>query len=293
MPSGNTYVASVSEGLDTVLASARTTREYPANVMLKACSRESLSEGTGTSWREFLAAQLTSQNYGETDIIDNPQELDGSVISFTPQLVACQTFIGKRVQARLNRKAFGTFGRLAQQSMDRKKNQDGLALFSTFSTGSIAGTGTTTVSGHIMAAVRLISSDADEPNAGLKNAVLHGYQIYDIQSEVLGGLGSYPIPAGYTAETYHMGLQGKISDAMVWEDGLISVDSTPDVLGAVFAKDAVLCVQGMSPWTDKRYEPDRGYGGWNVWLKDEYVWGERSPGNWAYGIKNDGTAPTG
>ena len=49
----------------------------------------------------FITENLVAQNYGETDTIDNPQELSGSLLSGTPQLVAIQTFIGRRVQARL------------------------------------------------------------------------------------------------------------------------------------------------------------------------------------------------
>ena len=130
------------------------------------------------------------------------------------------------------------------------------------------------------------------PGAPPFYAVLHGYQHYDINMELLGSLGQYPVPAGYSADAYRAGYKGDIYGASLYTDGLIAVDSTPDVRGAVFAKRANILVQGKSPWTSKRYEPQKGYGGWNVWLKDEYVWAERSPGNWAYAILSDGTAPT-
>lgn len=292
MPSGETFVATVDAGLDTVISSARTTREFPANVMLKTCDRQTLKKGTGTAWREFLAATLTAQTYGESDTIDNPQEFDGTILSATPQLVAIQHFIGDRVVERLNPKAFSTFGQLGQEAMDRRKDQDGIALFATATT-TLAGTGVTIVSGHIMAAVRRITSDADEPGPEPIVAVLHGYHTYDIQSEILGGVGTYPIPTGYTQETFLRGFRGAVTGAMVWEDGLIVVDATPDARGGVYSKRAMLCVQGKSPWTSKKYVPERGYGGWNTWLKDEYVWAERSPGNWLYGILGNATAPTG
>ena len=292
MPSGDTVVTTVEEGLDTVLASARIEREYPADVMLKLCDRQTLTEGTGTAWREFLSAKLTAQNYGENDVIDNPQELDGSVLSATPQLVAIQTYIGDRVQLRLNPKAYGTFGGLTQNAISRKKNQDGLALFSTFTAGQ-PGTGTTIASGHIMAMTRVITSDSDEPAMEPIYGVFHGYGLYDIQSEILGGLGSYPIPNGYTQETFMRGFRGGVvGGPQVYEDGLITINGTPDARGAVFAKMAVLCVQGKAPWIEMRREPQKGYGGWSVWLKDEYVWAERSPGNWARGMLHDATAPT-
>lgn len=291
MASGDTFLTTVEDGLDTVIASARTTREFAADVMLKVCDRQTLASGTGSAWREWLASQLTAQNYGEHDEIDNPQELDGSVLSFTPQLSAVQTFIGKRVQERLNPKAYATFGQLAQEAISRKKDEDGLALFATATT-TLCGSGTTLASGHITAAVRRITSNATEPGPMPIAAVLHGYGIQDLQNEIVAGVGTYPIPSGYTEQVFKTGFRGMIMDANVYEDGNITITSTPDAAGAVFSKMAVICVQGMSPWTDRRYEPQKGYGGWNVWLKDEYVWGERSPGNWMYRILHDATAPT-
>lgn len=291
MATGDNFVTTVEEGLNTMVAAARIEREYPADVMLKVVDRQRLAEGTGTAWREFLAAKLTAQNYGETDDIDNPQELDGSIISFTPQLVAIHTFIGDRVKMRVSQKAFETFGRLNYNAIARKKDQDGLAIFATATT-TLAGTGVTLTSGHILAGIRRITSDANEPGPMPICAVLHGYGVYDLQSEIIAGVGTYPIPAGYTDEVYKRGFKGMIGDAQVYEDGLIAVDATPDARGAVFSHDAIVLVEGKSLWTDRRYEPHRGYGGWSMWVKDEYIYGERSTGNWLYGILHDSTAPS-
>lgn len=291
MSAGDTLVTTVEEGLNTMVANARTTREFPADVMLKVVDRQQLTEGSGTSWREFLAATLTAQSYGEADVIDNPQELDGSILEFTPQLVAIHTFIGDRVKMRVSQKAFATFGKLNYDAIARKKAQDGLSLFATATT-TLAGTGVTLTSGHVLAGIRRITSDADEPGPMPICAVLHGYQLYDLQSEILAGIGSYPIPEGYTKEVYTAGYKGMLGDANIYEDGLIAVDATPDVRGAVFSHKAIVLVEGKSLWTDKRYEPQKGYGGWSMWIKDEYVFGERSVGNWLYGILSDGAAPT-
>lgn len=262
--------------------------------MVKLCDRQTLKEGTGTAWREFLAAQITASNYGETDIIDNPQELDGSILSFTPQLVACQTFIGARVRARLNRMAFGTFGRQAELAMSRKKDQDGLAIFAAASV-TLAGTGTTLTNGHVMAGGVRIQTDATEPWSGTIAHVNHGYAKYDLELEINAGLGTYPIPSGLSQDVFRNGFSGKIDTIDFWVDGLIAVDATPDVRGGTFAAGtggALVLVQGMSPWTQRKERPEKGYGGDDVWVKDEYIWGERSPGNWMYSTLSDGTAPT-
>jgi len=259
--------------------------------MPRVVDNQRLEEGTGTAWREFLAENLTAQNYGETDVIDNPQSISGSILSVTPQLVAIQTFIGRRVPARLSAKAFATFGALAQEAIERKKNTDGHAVFATATT-TLGTTATTLSYTNVDAATRRIKSDATEPGPDPIAAVLHGYHIHDIRSEILSGVGTYNIPEGMTAEVFRSGFMGTLMNANIFEDGLIAVDGTPDARGGVFSKMAILLVQGLSPWQESREEPQKGYGGVNVWLKDEYLYAERSAGNWLYGIIGDASAPT-
>ena len=291
MPSGDTFVADVEAGLNTMVASARRRNQFPTNVMARVVDSQRLEEGTGTAWREFLAENLTAQNYGETDKIDNPQQISGSILSVTPQLVAISTGIGKRVQARLSPKAFATFGELAQDAMDRKLNTDGHAIFATATT-TLGTTATTLSYSNCDAAVRRIKSDSTEPGQDPIAIVLHGYGIHDIRAEIISGVGTYAIPEGMTAEVFRAGFRGMLNGGNVYEDGLVAVDSTPDARGAVFAKRGMLLVQGLSPWKENKYEPNIGYGMMYIWLKHEYLYAERSAGNWLYGIIHDATAPT-
>lgn len=295
MAAGDTFLAQVEEGLNTTVAFARQRREFPPDVMIKLADRRTLPKGTGTAWNEFIVENLTAQNYGETDTIDNPQQLDSVLLTGTPQLVAIQTFIGRRVEARLSNTAFSQFGTLGQHAMDRKKDTDGHALFAAATT-TLGTTGTVATSSALLAGVRRIAVDATEPGPMPIAIVLHGYSIHDIQTEVLSGVGTYPIPAGMTQEVFRQGFKGMLGDANVYEDGLIAVDTTPDTRGGIFSAGkggAVILVQGLSPWTEIKDRPEKGYGGADVWLKDEYVWVERSAGNWLYGHIADGTAPSG
>jgi hypothetical protein len=295
MTSGDSFVAQVEEGLNTTVAFARQRRDFPYDIMPKLSDRQNLSEGTGTAWREVIVENLTAQNYGETDTIDNPQQLDTSLLTGTPQLVAIQTFIGKRVQARLSPMVFQQFGTSGQNAIQRKKNTDGHALFASATT-TLGSSGSTATTGQILAGGRRIRVDATEPGPEPIAAVLHGFSIHDIQTEVLGGVGTYPLPAGLTEEVFRMGFRGSLGDITIWEDGLISVDGTPDTRGGIFSSGtngASILVQGLSPWTETKDRPERGYGGADVFLKDEYVYIERSAGNWLFGHIADGTAPTG
>ena len=52
MAAGDTITQSLADSLDTVVASARQIREYEG-VMPNLVDKVTLSEGTGTSWREI------------------------------------------------------------------------------------------------------------------------------------------------------------------------------------------------------------------------------------------------
>jgi hypothetical protein len=62
--------------------------------------------------------------------------------------------------------------------------------------------------------------------------------------------------------------------------------------GGVFNREALVLVQGRAPRSESRREPHIGGGATSVFLYDEYAYGERSPGNWLYGVLSDATAPT-
>lgn len=295
MASGDTFLAQVEEGLETTIAFARQRREFPSDIMPKLSDRKILTEGTGTQFHEFIVESVSAQNYGEADVIDNPQQIGASLLSATPQLVAIQIFLGRRVKARLAKEAFASFGTLGQNGLQRKKGTDGHALFASATT-TLGATGTTATHGHILAGARRIRMDTTEPGPLPISAVLHGYTIHDLQTEILSGIGTYPVPAGMTAEVFRTGFKGNLGDVNVWEDGLIAINSTPDTRGGIFSSGkggAVILVQGLSPWTETKDRPEKGYGGADVWLKEEYVYVERTPGNWLYGHLADGTAPSG
>mgnify|MGYP001590739139 CR=1 FL=1 len=260
--------------------------------MSQLVEKQILGEGIGLTWQEITYAALTAQAITETTELDNPQQAADSLLTITPTVVGIETFITDRVRARINKKGFAKMGQLGQNAMQRKKDEDGLTLLASGATTCEPGAGASLTSSYIAGASHNITSNATEPGPMPVAVVLHGVAIHDVQLEILSGLGTYPIPAGMSEQVFRGGFKGMIGDGNLYEDGNITISSTPDVRGAVFSKMGYLLVQGKSPWQDKRYEPQKGYGGWNVWLKDEYIYAERSAGNWAYGLLSDGTQPT-
>ena len=297
MAAGDTITQSLADSLDTVVASARQVREYEG-VMPNLVDKVTLSEGTGTSWREISMAALSAQNITETTTLDNPQQMSDTVFSITPTVTGIQTLVTDRVASRINSQSYAQLGSLAQQAIQRKKDEDGLTVLDGATT-ILSGQGTTLASGVIAAAAYRISSNATEPGNPPYRAVLHGFQIKDLYDELTASIGTATAGAGgevtdgLTARVFTEGFRGKIAGVEVFEDGNITIDSTTtDAKGGVFAQEAIVMVQGRAPRTATVRREDIGGGATVVYLYDEYAYGERSSGNWLFEIQSDAALPT-
>ena len=124
--------------------------------------------------------------------------------------------------------------------------------------------------------------------------VLHGYQMKDLYDELVAGVGTYPIPAGSTADVFKGGWTLPIMTATGFMDDNITIDSTPDAKGGVFASGSggalVLC-QARAPWVKMVRNEKLGGGSSEVFHRDEYAWGERLD-VWGAELFSDATAPT-
>lgn len=287
---GNTTTGSLADSLDTIVASARIVREFEG-VMPQLVDKVTLTEGTGLDWKEVTLAALTAQAVTENTELNNYQQLSDTAMTITPTMIQIAVLITDRVKARMNKKAYAKVGGLAQTAIQRKKNDDGLAVLDAATT-SLCGAGTTLTSGHIGAGVVRISSNTTEAGNPPFRCVLHGFQIRDIQNELTAGVGTYAIPEGETARVFREGFKGSVGGAAVFEDGNITIDSSDDAKGGVFAKEAIILVQGMAPKTETERKPNIGGGADILYIRDEYAYGERSSGNWLFEIYSDATAPT-
>ena len=285
-----TDTGSLADSKQLIIDSARIVREYEG-VWSRTCDVVRLSENTGLSWEEISLAQLTAQTVTETTILENPQSITDTLFQITPTMTGINWIVTDRVYRRMPKSVIAKTGALAQNAMDRQKDEAYLAIFAT-ATNTLSGTGTTLASGVIDAAKNRITSNTTEPGMGSIVTVLHGFQIKDIQDELKAGVGTYAIPAGITEDVFRRGFQGTVGGTNVYEDGNIALTSTPDARGAVHAREAIVMVQGMSPRSTTRRREEIGGGADEMFIYDEYALGERSAGNWLYAVLSDATAPT-
>ena len=285
-----TDTGSLADSKQLIIDSARIVREYEG-VWSRTCDVVRLSENTGLSWEEISLAQLTAQVVTETTILENPQTITDALFSITPTMTGINWIVTDRVYRRMPKSVIAKTGALAQNAMDRQKDEAYLAMFATATT-TLSGTGTTLASGVIDAAKNRITSNTTEPGMGSIVTVLHGFQIKDIQDELKSGVGTYAIPTGLTEDVFRRGFQGTVGGTNVYEDGHIALTAPPDARGAVHAREALVMVQGMSPRSTTRRREEIGGGADEMFIYDEYALGERSAGNWLYGVLSDATAPT-
>ena len=289
MPSGNTVTDSLNESLPLVISSARQVREYEG-AMPNLVDRVSLGEGIGLTWHEISLAALTAQGITESTELNNPQQLSDTDFAITPTVTGLSVVVTDRVAARIDKKAYAKTGGLAQNAIQRKKDEDGLVVLDGATT-SLGGAGTTATAGLIAAAGSRIQGNATEPGLPPIRAVLHPFQIKDFYDELVAPLGTYSLD-GESARVFREGFMGRISGVEIFEDGNIAIDSLDDAKGGVFAREAIVLVQGRMPRAVNVRNEKLGGGATEMYLYDEYAYGERSAGNWMFEIYTDALSPT-
>jgi len=289
MAVGNTTTGSLADSLPDVISSARIVREQEGD-MPNLVEKQTLGEGIGLTWNEVSFDKLEAYDVSETQEHDNPQQISDTPFAVTPTVTCVETCITDRVAARISKNAFAKIGSLAQNAIQRKKDKDGLTMLDSFS-NSHCGAGSTLTSGHISAGMGIITGNATEPGNPPYRCVLHPYQIHDIEDEIVAGVGTYIVNEGLTARVFTEKFRGMIAGAQLYPNGNITIDSSTDAKGGVFAQEALVLVQGRAPRLHTEWTPKIGGGATKVWHFDEYAYGERQD-TWGVEIYSDATAPT-
>tara|TARA_Y100000310_G_scaffold255430_1_gene262876 strand:+ start:2757 stop:3626 length:870 start_codon:yes stop_codon:yes gene_type:complete len=288
MAVGDTTTSQLSDSLNTIVASARSTREY-GGVIPQLVDTTTLDPGTGTSWKEILFAQLSAMAITEATRNDNPQAYVDSAITITPQMVQISTFVTDKARRNVSPKSLAQMGALPGEALVRKEDEDGLTAMD--ASTQMGATGTPIQTGDVAAARYIISSNATEPGPMPYFGVFHGFVIKDMYDELVAGIGTYPIPEGATAQVFKTGFTLPIATVSIVEDGNITIDGTPDAKGFVASKMAWVLVREMALKTETKRQPGWGGGGDQLFMTASYAYGQRGGGNWSREIIADATAP--
>ena len=288
MAVGRTTTDSLADSLPTIIGQSVLVRENEGEIM-STVDRQTLGKGMGLTWHEVSYAKVTAQAISEDTILDNPQQLSDTDFPLTPTVIGLETLITDRVGERIVAHGAAKLGTLGQNAMKRKKNQDGLTAVDGFTT-SLGGSGTLTY-GHVMAASVRITGNTTEPGPSPLHAQLHAFQIKDITDELTSPVGTYTIGTGPSADALRTGFKGMVGNVSIHENNEITIASNV-AKGGVYSKMALVLVQGRSPRAVAVRREDIGGGATVMYHYDEYIYGERSSGNWGYEIQSDATTPT-
>lgn len=275
--------------INIMLAQARSKREQDG-VMPQLVDKATLSDNTGESWREAAFDRLPDAvTVAEGEEFDNPFKITNDLIKGTPVEVGIELIFTDKMKRRLDSKALGQVGSLAGNAMQRKKAKDGLLMLDSFST-SFGGTGVTFASGYIDAAVANIIGNATERGVAPIYTVIHPFQARALRADLIGGVGTYPLPEGISARVLEGGYTGmNIAGSSVFMDAVTAPDSAGDFKGGTFAKESIVLVQGKNLYKEEERLPGRRATA--VYMFDEYVYIERAD---SMGVEQyfDAPAPT-
>lgn len=299
MTVGETSTGSLGDALPEIVADARIVKEKTGvSTARRTCDVRRQTPGTGLNWTEFALNQLSAQDISETTKNENFQQFTGSLLSIQPTMSQIIVKVTDRTYRKIAQIVSSKFGAVIGNAMVRKEDTDYLATFLTFATTCSPGSATTFGSGYISSAKQNITSNVTEPSSAEVFTVLHGFQIKDLQDEIVSGVGTYTIPQGLTEEVFRRGFAGTVAGSNVFEDGNITVTSTPNANGATHSREGVILAIGME--IKRELDRDLYFGGGAdvISLVSEFAFAERKSGTssttqvWAYRHLSDATAPT-
>jgi hypothetical protein len=290
MAVGPTTTGALADSLPIIKQSARVVRPI-AGVAPRLVDRRTLGTGEGLDWNEVSISQIAAQDISETTKLENHQQLIDSLLQVRPSQVGLSVKVTDKARNRISPNVAALIGTVGQQAMNTKKDKNILAIGSSATT-DLGTAGNSMASGLVAAGSARITGNTTEQGTDMPKYVLAtSFHVKDLQDEIVSGVGTYPIPAGLTEETFRRGFSGTLFNAEVFIDDNITVDSADDAIAMVFGRDAIVHLEAGSPRAVTVRDESFGGGADILYMYDDYASGIRQQ-TWLYAITADSTAPT-
>lgn len=287
------FAVTLADSLPTVIQSARIVREF-AGVMPRLVDRRRLGTGEGLNWNEVALSQLVAQDLGNQQRNENFQLLEDTKFSVSESLVGLSIKITDHGRRRWSQNVASLVGDLGQRAMNTKKDKNLLAIGSSATT-DLGTAGNPMTSTLVGGAVTRVKSNRTEPGTEFPVYLVGtGPHMHDIDEELVGGVGTYPVPAGLTADVFRNGFAGSIRRAEAFIDDNLTVDAAEDAIAMVFAGGsggAIVHVEESTPRAVTVRDEGLADGADVMYMTDRYATGIRQQVH-IYAITADSQQPS-
>lgn len=289
-----TTTAELGDTIDTLHEEAQFIAQFKA-IMRGLCWN--IKKGKGSTVNVPYWSEATANNLVEGVDMSNSEQMEDTNVQITPAEVGLKIIVTDSSMEDDNEDLKRAAGVLLGDAYEKKRDQDLLALLDNGTT-SLCGTGTTLTMGHVAAARATLGGNATSaggPAPFPYVTVLHPYQTLDMVDVItpIVPTATYFNVTGtaFTDDIIKNYSIGRLFGTTVMEDGNLSIDSTPDVKGGMFAagkRGGIIYVSAREPSIEP--ERDASLRGWEMNYVGRYGVGNYKNG-WTVELYSDATAP--
>ena len=290
-----TGIAEVNDTIDTIHEKALLTRQFEAIMSSLAWT---INKGKGhTTINVPYFAEVTANTLTEKIDMTQSETLTDTNVQITPSEVGCKIILTDTALEDDREQLIDIAGRALGMAYNKKEDQDLLGQLDD-GTNSIPGTGNTLTMGHLAAARALLEGNATSTGgpAPMPYVVVHHpyvlLDIVDVITPVVPAASTLNAAGGTVADDMLRNyLAGRLFGMDIYEDGNITIDSTPDAKGGVFARGQNgSLIHGVARTMGIEKERDASARAWEVNCVGRYGVGEYLAG-WIVELMADATTP--
>ena len=293
---GSTTIQTLEQAIQTVMSSARAVREYKSNIG-SLSEKHEVRSGIGGRWIEPTLGQTQAFDVSENqNPIFNPQQIRiESMLIIQPTAISTQTLITDPTRVRMSRNVMNQMGMQAGNAMLRLRDIKGIIALNA-STPVYGAFNASLDSSDIRAARAFLEHNPTEPAMGMFNFVAHGWQLLDLENELIsnvGGANFGQISEGVTARVWQSGFRGTIKNVagvMIYDNDHIDTNGN-QASAHLFPKEGLVCVGEKIMRKETQRLPGHGEGADLLYLREKFAYGLRNPDRKSARLRSDATAP--
>lgn len=293
-----TTIAELQDTVDTIHEKALLTSQF-GNPMAALCWNVNKGKGHSTVDIPYFGI-VTANTLSEGIDMTSSETMQDTNVQITLNEVGAKIVLTDVALEDDKEELQGIAGKMLGNAVGKKQDTDLLGTFASATT-SVGASASTLTMGFLAAAKAILSGNAEStggPAPVPYVVVLHPFQSLDIVDVVTPLLPAITTTAGggslstpFTDDVLRNYTIGRLFGMNIIEDGNISINTTPDARGAVFAQgdQGAIILATARNWAVKP-ERDESLRGWELNCVGRYGVGQYLAG-WTVGVLTDAATP--